>query len=364
MDSEGDEREGLPSASGIEQMKLCPGSWKYQKLFPSKGGDDASEGTIRHDLIEQVIRGDVALDSITDEQQHECVKRALFLLQNVEKEIGVGDFTNQWLEKRLWLNQNEDKVYSAKYDLLREYTDGIYLLVDWKTLYGDHTPAPDNIQLLAQALAVYRNSEGMTKMYCSLVEPFPTPTYSLVEYSPQRLEELTSLVTTIISEANKDTAEKVVGLKQCKYCDGLPYCPDVPEAIESARQSTITDLGWALEIAMLAEKWASAVKSRAKEELSDGKEVEGWKLRSSGRTKSISDANLCAERITDTNQLGWKEILSTSSISWSKLLKVWTEKRNANGASLKRKDAVEELEKILDGVLIEKPKAEALVKSK
>lgn len=363
MDSE-DEREGLPSASGIEQMKLCPGSWNYQKLFPNKGGTDASEGTTRHDLIEQVIRGDVALDSISDEQQHECVKRALFLLENVEKEIGVGDFTNQWLEKRLWLNQNEDKVYSAKYDLLREYFGGIYLLVDWKTLYGDHTPAPDNIQLLAQALAVYRNSEGMTKMYCSLVEPFPTPTYSLVEYSPERLEELTSLVTSIISEANKSTAEKVVGLKQCKYCDGLPYCPDVPEAIESARQSQITDLGWALEIAMLAEKWASAVKSRAKEELSDGKEVEGWKLRSSGRTKSISDANKCAERITDTNQLGWKEILSASSISWSKLLKVWTDKRNANGASLKRKDAVEELEKILDGVLIEKPKAEALVKSK
>ena len=364
MDSEGDEREGLPSASGIEQMKLCPGSWNYQKLFPSKGGNDADEGTTRHDLIEQVIRGDVALDSISDEQQHECVKRALFLLGNVEKEIGVGDYTNQWLEKRLWLNQNEDKVYSAKYDLLREYPNGVFLLVDWKTLYGDHTPAPNNIQLLAQALAVYRNSEGMTKMYCSLVEPFPTPTYSLVEYSTERLEALESMVTEVISKANEVTAEKVVGLKQCKFCNGLPYCPDVAEVIQGAKQSSITDLGWALEIAILAGKWADAVKSRAKNELADGKKVEGWKLRSSGKIKSIDDANKCAERITDTNQLSWKEILSASSISWSKLLKVWTEKRNANGASLKRKDAVEELEKILDGVLIEKPKAEALVRSK
>lgn len=369
MGSEGDEREGLPSASGIEQMKLCPGSWNYQKLFPSKGGDDASEGTIRHDLIEQVIRGDVALDSITDEQQHECVKRALFLLGNVEKEIGVGDFTNQWLEKRLWLNQNEDKVYSAKYDLLREYFGGVYLLVDWKTLYGDHTPAPNNIQLLAQALAVYRNSEGMTKMYCSLVEPFPTPTYSLVEYSTERLEALESMVTEVIFKANEVTAEKVVGLKQCKYCDGLPYCPEVASTIqEEALLGDValdeTSLPWALEIAILAEKWASAVKSRAKEELAQGNEVEGWKLRSSGRAKSIGDANKCAERITDTNQLNWTEILSASTISWSKLLKIWTEKRNKSGANLSRKDAVEELEQILDGVLIEKPKAEALVKSK
>jgi len=373
MDSEPkDEREGLPSASGIEQMKLCPGSWNYQKMFPSSGGSDANEGTIRHDLIEQVIRGDITLDSIEDDQQHECTKRALMLLEKVELEAGVSNHSNQWLEKRLWLNQNEDKVYSAKYDLLREYEGGIYLLVDWKTLYGDHTPAPDNIQLLAQALAVYRNSEGMKKMYCSLVEPFPSPSFSLVEYSTERLEQLESLVTTIVSEANKETAEKVVGLKQCKFCNGLAHCADVAGTIQEEAHLGAdyrfhpddTHLGWALEIAVLAEKWASAVKSRAKEELGNGEEVEGWKLRSSGKVKSISDANLCAERIMDTNLLKWEDLLTTTSISISKLVKVWMEKRNESGATLKRKDAVEELEQILEGIITEKPKAEALVRAK
>lgn len=379
MDSEpNDEREGLPSASGIEQMKLCPGSWNYQKMFPSSGGSDANEGTIRHDLIEQVIRGDITLDSIEDEQQHECTKRALHLLEMVEVEAGVSDgnplnngkhHINQWLEKRLWLNQNENKVYSAKYDLLREYEGGIYLLVDWKTLYGDHTPAPDNIQLLAQALAVYRNSEGMTKMYCSLVEPFPTATFSLVEYSTDRLEQLESLVTTIVSEANKETAEKVVGLKQCKFCNGLAHCTKVAHEIQEEVHAGMdlldeTSLPWALEIAVLAEKWASAVKSRAKEELGKGEEVEGWKLRSSGKVKSISDANSCAERIMDTNLLKWPDLLKTTSISISKLIKVWMEKRNESGATLNRKDAVAELEQILEGIITEKPKAEALVKSK
>lgn len=99
MDS-ADEREGLPSASGIEQMKLCPGSWNYQKMFPSSGGSDANEGTIRHDLIEQVIRGDITLDSIEDEQQHECTKRALWLLEKVELEVAVSNHTNQWLKKK------------------------------------------------------------------------------------------------------------------------------------------------------------------------------------------------------------------------------------------------------------------------
>ena len=369
-----DEREGLPSASGIEQMKLCPGSWNYQKLFPNSGSASASEGTVRHDLIEQVIRGDIELDSISDDQQHECTKRALYLLEKVEAEICVSEHKNQWLEKRLWLNQNEDKLYSAKYDLLRQYDNGVYLLVDWKTLYGDHTPAPDNIQLLAQALAVYRNSEGVKKMYCALVEPFPSPSYSLVEYSTDRLEQLESLVVSIIEEANKTTAQKVVGLKQCKFCDGLAHCDEVAHTIQEEALSVIqpdeeeycneVDINWSLEVALLAEKWAKAVKERARDYISDGNEVDGWKLRSSGNVKSISDANLCAERITDTNQLGWAEILSASSISWTKLLKVWMKKRNESGATLKRSDAVAELELILKDVLTEKPKAQSLVKSK
>lgn len=372
MDSEPkDEREGLPSASGIEQMKLCPGSWNYQKMFPSSGGSDANEGTIRHDLIEQVIRGDITLDSIEDDQQHECTRRALDLLELVEAEAGVSNHSNQWLEKRLWLNQNENKVYSAKYDLLRQYEGGIYLLVDWKTLYGDHTPAPDNIQLLAQALAVYRNSEGMTKMYCSLVEPFPSPSFSLVEYSTERLEQLGNLVTNIVAEANKGTAEKVVGLKQCKFCNGLAHCEDVESKLKTAMiprpVSCLPEppsLSKTLELALLAEKWASAVKTRAKERLGKGEEVEGWKLRSSGKVKSISDANLCAERIMDTNLLQWEDLLNTTSISISKLIKVWMEKRNESGATLNRKDAVAELEQILEGIITEKPKAEALVKAK
>ncbi len=211
-------------------------------------------------------------------------------------------------------------------------------------------------------------------MYCALVEPFPSPSYSLVEYSTDRLEQLESLVVSIIEEANKTTAQKVVGLKQCKFCDGLAHCDEVAHTIQEEALSVIqpdeeeycneVDINWSLEVALLAEKWAKAVKERARDYISDGNEVDGWKLRSSGNVKSISDANLCAERITDTNQLGWAEILSASSISWTKLLKVWMKKRNESGATLKRSDAVAELELILKDVLTEKPKAQSLVKSK
>lgn len=362
MDS--DEREGLPSASAIEQIKLCPGSYSYKKLFPRVESSDANEGTIRHDLIEQVILGSLSLDEISDQEQHKCTSLALNILENIEKEIGVGKHDDQWLEKRVWLSHKEDKLYSAKYDLLRCYKTGdsyIHLLVDWKTLYGDHTPAQNNIQLLAQALAVYRNSSEVSKIYCALAEPFPNPTYSLVEYSPERLETLESMIQEIIGKAHDPDAPRQPGLKQCKYCDGLAHCPEVKEEIEKASgvKPEETDLVKALELAVLADKWAVAVKKRARTSLNDGEKIEGWKLRSSGSTKSIKDADACAKAIMETNQLDWTELLSASSISWSRLIKAWQEKRKIN-----RKEAVEELLKVLEGVVQETPKAPSLIKAK
>ncbi len=359
----GDEREGLPSASGIETIKLCPGSFNYKKLFPRVESGDASEGTIRHDLIEQVIVGDLAIDDITDQQQHECTSRALMILKNIEKEIGVGTFDTQWLEKRVWLNHGEDKLYSAKYDLLRCYRTGdsyIHLLVDWKTLYGDHTPAQNNIQLLAQAMAVYRNSSEVSKIYCALAEPFPKPTYSLVEYSPDRLDELESMLQEIVGKAHEPDAPRQPGLKQCKYCDGLGYCPEVKEEIEKASvKDERTDLATTLELAVLADKWATAVKKRARDSLNEGDKIKGWKLRSSGSVKSIKDADACAQAIMATNQLDWTELLSASSISWSKLIKAWGTKRQIG-----RTEAIEELSNILEGVVHETPKSPSLIKSK
>lgn len=372
MDStlENDEREGLPSASGLEQLSLCPGSFNYQKLFPKLESDVATEGTIRHDLIEKVIVEDIALDDIEDEQQHECVVRAIDLLRKIEKEIGVGQFLTQKLETRLWVAfENGNKMYSTKYDLLRIYDNNIRLLVDWKTLYGEHTEASKNIQLLAQAVAVYTDlcvnsdtaNEG--KYFCALAEPFPSPTYSLVEYTPYRLDQAVDYLQGLVMRASGEDAERVPGIKQCKYCDGLAICPDARGVVTKAmnlKASKITPetLSEAMEIAQLADKWKDAVKTRTKELISDGTEVEGWKLRGSGNVKSLSSSHDTATSIMETNALTWEEYLGATDVKWGKLLKVWQKKRE-----ITRDKAVEELELILKDHLKEVPKAASLVKS-
>lgn len=368
LNSESDEREGRPSASAIEQMKLCPGSWKYQQLLPQIESSEASEGTTRHDLIEQVIRGKLSLSDVDDDQQHECCKRALDLLQKIETEIEVGwadlDNQHQWLEERVWVHDGAKKLYSAKYDLLRDYGNGTFLLVDWKTLFGDHTPAQENVQLLAQALAVYRNSPSRIKrIYCALAEPFPSPTYSLVEYTTERLEQAFEFIQTIVTKAEKDDANRIPGLKQCKYCDALAICPESRMVISKAFNLNPVDLdseilAEAMNIASLAEKWAKAVKERTRQMIGDGEEVFGWKLRGSGTVRSIDSADACAKRLMETNQLSWSEFLSANKTSWSGLIKAWKAKR-----MITRDEAVSELESILVDIVKERPKSEALVKA-
>ena len=365
LDSEEDERKGKPSASGIEQMQLCPGSWTYQQMIDPLESDEANEGTVRHDIIENVIRGKVSIDTLEGEH-YTCAKRALELLNLIEREVEQENHENQWLEERVWV----DELYSAKYDLLRDYGNGTLLLVDWKTLYGEHTPASDNVQLLAQALAVYRNHPTEIKrIWCALAEPFPYPSYSLVEYLPERLEKSYDFIRTIVTKAKKKDAPRIPGVKQCKYCDALAVCPEarfiISEAFKFKPLELSADLiSEVMNIAVVAEKWAKAVKDRTRELIKDGTEVSGWKLTGSGTTKSISDTNKCAEAIMDTNQMDWAKFLGACTTSWSKLQTIWQDARfKQSGAKLSKKEAITELEMILKESLQEKPRADSLRKA-
>ncbi len=49
-----DERQGLPSASGMQRLFLCPGSWNAERKCPvDEESDDAALGTMLHVHMEQ-----------------------------------------------------------------------------------------------------------------------------------------------------------------------------------------------------------------------------------------------------------------------------------------------------------------------
>jgi hypothetical protein len=107
------------------------------------------------------------------------------------------------------------------------------LIADYKTLHGSHTPAPSNIQLMAQAILVIKNNPDVEEVYASLIEPFNDPTYTTVMYKKGFLEEKAKWFEEIVAKAYEDDPEQIPGSKQCKWCAGLYACASAKSHILS-----------------------------------------------------------------------------------------------------------------------------------
>lgn len=53
-----DPRQGLPSASAFGRLALCPGSFMMEKACPGESSPAASEGTLLHAYMEQLLTGE------------------------------------------------------------------------------------------------------------------------------------------------------------------------------------------------------------------------------------------------------------------------------------------------------------------
>lgn len=225
----GEDRGDAPSASKISAIIKCRGSHKANQRFPWIGERDAAnEGTIRHDHEEH----QTPLEEILDEEQKLCALRCRQALQWCREDLGLTENeTTIEREARLWW----DGKWSGQLDYLETWSkigkmdEGLKeyaFLADYKTLRGEHDPAEDNLQLLAQACLVLKNFPKVTEVFVALIEPFKEPTYSTASYSANHLWGRGDWITEVVEEAMEDNAPRTAGPSQCKWCSAVPFCPE------------------------------------------------------------------------------------------------------------------------------------------
>jgi len=219
------------SASKMEAASLCPAYWSANKTFAWQGDrDSANEGTIRHENEEH----QVPLDEIDDDERRLCAYRCRVALQECrEKVFGDTDFNCGEIQRelRLWYGDS----WSGQLDYM-ERLGAVAFIADYKTLHGSHTPAQDNVQLLAQAVLYWKNNEDVETIYGALIEPFNDVWYTSVKYSAEYLEEKSKWLQDVVDNAYDDNPKKVFGHKQCKWCSALYVCPEAKSHLFSCIQ--------------------------------------------------------------------------------------------------------------------------------
>src|SRR5512133_2927202 len=112
-----EDRRGLPSASGIERIVLCPASWRLERDRRDEDAPTRSalDGTIMHEVLAG-IRGEEGLS----DKHLWVVRRCRQMVLDLEVRLGYSaphPDRREIVEERFWYyDGNERELYSGQMD--------------------------------------------------------------------------------------------------------------------------------------------------------------------------------------------------------------------------------------------------------
>jgi hypothetical protein len=298
------------SASRTDRFMSCPGSYRLESLMPYEpAGEAAAIGTAIHELSE-IILSNGQIPAGTD-PDHIAMAQA------------YADFVNTLVEnpRKKLIEVNLDEGLKSLHPALGGTADAV--LVD-----GDHlhvvdlktgrvaVDATDNKQLLTYALGAMRQFKAPERITCTMHIFQPrvghskwTVSGNYLELHGRRLLEAAELALT--SDAPTSPSPDA-----CRYCKAKTICPSMREKVqETARSDFKPDTSITPEMlddAALVAAWAESVQAAAKEQLANGKSIQGWTMRLGRKTKFWKDEKLVQEAFKDM-LIAW-ELKSPSAV--------------------------------------------------
>jgi len=298
------------SASRTDRFMQCPGSYRLESLMPwEPAGEAAAIGTAIHELSEIILSGK-EIPTGTDPD-------------HVAMAQSYADFVNNLVEnpRKKLIEVNLDEGLKSLHPALGGTADAV--LVD-----GDHlhvvdlktgrvaVDATDNKQLLTYALGAMRQFKAPSHITCTMHIFQPrvghskwTVSGAYLELHGKRLKEAAELALT-------GDAPTSPSPDACRYCKAKTICPSMREKVQEVARSDFkpdtTVTPEMLENAVLMAAWADSVQAAAKDQLADGKTIQGWTMRAGRKTKFWKDEALVMEAFKD-NLSAW-ELKSPSAV--------------------------------------------------
>jgi hypothetical protein len=332
-----DERRGMPSASGVEGLFLCNGKFNAEKGLVDIEFSASREGTIRHSLAEM----DMPVDQIEDRERARAIEVSNKCVDEIRSST-LGADGHKMKEQRLWLRDSKGVPFlSGKPDYV-ELLPKSALIVDYKMLYGEHSPAHENAQLFTLASMIMQEHEKVEECFVALVTPMLDPPFSVSSLKRPLVKKWAQQLFKLNTDIQKPDAKRVAGPKQCKYCRALPFCPEARELLDGLMNKDIKEIASDPEelrkahaLAGTYETFATRIKALVRKTLTeDPNSVAGLKLGKGMALASYKTEN--AMKVLIDRKFNIEELHKFVSIKERALIKEWAEKTGESMAQAKK----------------------------
>ena len=238
-----DPRRGLPSASSLERLHNCPGSWLATKDMPEESNADSEAGTRIHKALET---GDFTGLTADEEQTADlCQIQTRQVMADWNPDMdGIA-----YKEQRLGITRiggvvkvtddtKADLVFTGQADLI--VIDGKRgLVLDYKTGRGEVADASENLQLRGLAVMaawVWR----LESVRVAIVQPWAGPA-SVADYDETTLDMSRRWLLRLLDKVNAATPNDLNPGDWCHYCKAKAVCPALRDvALEPVEHMALT----------------------------------------------------------------------------------------------------------------------------
>jgi hypothetical protein len=271
------------SASASDRWMNCAGSVALSEKYPSQTSAYAAEGTMAHELAEKILRH---IPIITGEYPQEMVDFVLEYTSYCGSLIQVSK--ERYIEKRL----EYSGVLFGTVDFLAVVGDTLHV-VDLKYGAGKPVSPEENSQLMYYAtLAINMLELGdvVNKVRLTIVQP-RNGGISHADVDASVVKEYMLKILKRVEYIQKNPNEYNPSESACFFCSGKMHCPAFktkavdevkslfrPEEPKAPVNLASLPMHVLLELADMADMFASEVRKKAFEQASSGAVPEGYKL--------------------------------------------------------------------------------------
>lgn len=356
----------LYSPSRLQRIHDCPGSVRMESMCPPvEKTPDATEGTMLHERIAALIKGESgALDGL-DSEQSAAVESCHDFLKTLMRE---GD--QIYIEYHVDVQDEHGEILTdGTLDVALIHTDKTADIIDWKFGRTIVEEAANNYQGASYSLAIFQlfNVSAVT------FHVYQPRVFRHTEYTFTNPRNILTNIRNIINRAKAPELILNAGDAACRYCAAKSICPAFSarfRALETTQDETrdLSNPAVLLDYwnrAQVVERFLKELKEAVTDYCKEHGNLGEWYIQErAGRREITNTVELCTRLNSYITAAEWRQC---NTVNLGKLTDLIVEKlkaaATANGEKLTTKAAKDKVESLI-GDLIQRGEPSAVLTRK